>query len=121
MEKLKYAELVIEEIYSKTINGTLQWKDDQGSVSAQPTPAIRVSISYEDDGPDAAIWERVFIGHPIGRDMTMVGNPASSRARLSTLMASGQMLDKLNDIFRRVLLDPRKSEFEAAIKQLHET
>jgi hypothetical protein len=29
MEKLKYAELVIEEIYSKTINGTLQWKDDQ--------------------------------------------------------------------------------------------
>jgi hypothetical protein len=36
------------------------------------------------------------------------------------LMASGQMLDKLNDIFRRVLLDPRKSEFEAAIKQLHE-
>ncbi len=45
MEKLKYAELVIEEIHSKTINGTLQWKDDQRSVAAQPTPAIRVSIS----------------------------------------------------------------------------
>jgi len=120
LEKLKYAELVIEEVHSKTINGTLQWKDDQGSVSAQPTPAIRVSFSYEDDGPDSAIWEYVLIWHPVGKAMTMVGNPASSRAHLCTLLASGQMLDELNEIFRRVLLDPRKSKFEVAIKQLHE-
>jgi hypothetical protein len=61
------------------------------------------------------------IGHPVGRDMTMIGNPASANAHLCRLTAAGQMLDQLNEIFLRVLLDPRKKQFEAAIKQLHES
>jgi hypothetical protein len=120
LEKLKYAEIVIEEVHSKTIHGGLQWKDNKRSVSAQPIPAIDASIYYTDEGPDAAIWEYVLIGHPVGKDMTMIGNPASPKANLCQLKATGQMLDQVNEIFRQVLLDPRKTEFEAAIKQLHE-
>lgn len=120
MEKQKFAEIVIHEIHSKTISGELKWEDHQRSVSAQPIPAISVSIYYLDEGPDTAIWDYAMIGHPVGEDITMIGNPASPKAHLYGIKAGGQMLDQLNEIFRRVLLDPRKAEFEAAIKQLHD-
>lgn len=121
MRNLEFAEVVIHEVHSKTISGELKWQDRQRSVIAQPIPTISVSIYYQDDGPDAAIWEHVLIGHPVGKDMTLVGNPAAPKSHLCKLLAAGQMLDHVNDIFRRVLLDPRKADFEAAIRQLHES
>jgi hypothetical protein len=98
----------------------LQWEDRGRSITAQPITAIDVSIYYLDEGPDAAIWDYAMIGHPVGKDMTMIGNPASPTAYLYAIKAGGQMLDQLNQIFRRVLLDPRKREFEAAMKRRHE-
>lgn len=120
MEKLKYAETVIKEVHSRTTRGELQWTHNQRSVSAQPTPAIRVSINYVDDGPDAATWEYVVITHPVGTDLTVLGNPSSPKATLFAMSAADEMLDQLNEIFRRILLEPRKSDFEVAMKKLHE-
>ena len=111
---------MIQKVISKTTNGELQWEDRGRSITAQPITAIAVSICYLDDGPDAAIWDYVTIGHPVGSDMTIIGNPASPTAYLYAIKAGGQMLDQLNEIFRRVLLDARKREFEAAMKRLHE-
>lgn len=120
MTKLNYVEAVIQQLHNKTIHGELQWESRERSISAQPIPAISVWIYYLDEGPDTAIWDYGMIGHPVGKDMTMVGNPASPKAHLYEIKAAGAMLDQLNEIFRRVLLDPRKMEFEAAMKQLSE-
>jgi len=80
LEKQKYAEIVIKEIHSGTTHGALPWRKNKilRSISAQPTPAIQVSIRYLDDGPDAAIWEEVAITHPVGNGITLIGNPSSS-------------------------------------------
>jgi len=86
-------------------------------VSADPTRAIYVTISFEDDGPDSAIWESVIIKYPVGDGMMILSNPASSKAGLYELITSASMLDQVNEIFRYVLLDPRKQEFEAAMKE----
>ena len=67
VEKLKYAEIVIEEVHNRTIHGSLEWKDNQDYIAAQPTPAIRVSIAYTDDGPDMATWEHVILFTRLGR------------------------------------------------------
>jgi hypothetical protein len=121
LERLEYAKLVIQEVHRRTIHGEFEWKVSERSITAQPTAAIEVSISYLDEGPDAAIWDYIMIGHPVGKGSTMVGNPASPKAEYCQTKAAGQMLDQMNDIFLRVLLDPRKRDFEAAIKQLHES
>ena len=121
MEKIKYAEIVIKEVHSRTTHGALKWENNQHSITAQPTPAIGVSIEYLDDGPDGATWEYVMITHPVGTARTMIGNPSSSKAHLTAMVADGDMLDQLNEIFGLVLLDPRKKDFDIAIKQLLET
>lgn len=122
MEKLKYAEIVIKEVHSRTTQGTLKWEDKNhvSLIAAQPTPAIGVSIRYVDNGPDGATWEYAKITHPVGIDETMIGNPASSRARSAEVLADSDMLEQLNEIFRLVLLDPRQRDFEVAMKQLLE-
>jgi hypothetical protein len=121
LEKIKYAEIVTQEIHSRTIKGQLEWKDDQRSVSARPSPTIQFSIYYADDGPDAATWEHVLITHPVGTAFTMIGNPASPKARLCEIIATGEMLDEINETFRHVLLDPRRAAFETAMKLLRES
>ena len=70
LEKLKYAETVIEQVHIKTFRGDLNWKCNTGS----------------------------------------------AKSRLCELFAAGQTLDRVNEIFRYVLLDPREKEFEAAMK-----
>ena len=65
-----------------------------------------------------AVWEYVMITHPVGKGMTMIGNPASEKAQFHRIKASGRTLDQANEIFRHVLLEPRKKEFEAAMKVL---
>ncbi len=119
MDKLKYAEIVIKEVHSKTILGQLQWKDDRRYVRAQPTPSIKVTIEYRDNGPDAATWETVFITYPVGSGETMIGSPSARIPGACDFTAAGEMLDQLNEIFRRVLLDPRKLAFEDEMKKLH--
>lgn len=121
MEKLNYAEIVIQEIHSRTIKGELEWKCDGRSVSARPSPIIQFSIYYQDDGPDAATWEHVLITHPVGKAFTMIGNPSSPKARLCEIIASGKMLDEINETFRHILLDPRKAAFETAMRLLRES
>lgn len=118
MENLTYAETVIEQVHMKTFRGGLKWRCNRDSVSADPTTAINVSFKFDDDGPDSAIWEYVMITHPVGKDMTMIGNPASPKARFCQIIASGRTLDQANEIFRHILLEPRKKEFEAAMKAL---
>jgi len=118
LEKLKYAETVIEQVHIKTFRDELKWELGRDSISAEPTSAIRIFIKFDDDGPDSAVWEYILVGHPVGKDSTMLGNPVSARARLCSLLASGRTLDQLNDIFRHALLEPRKREFEAAMKEL---
>jgi hypothetical protein len=113
LQRLKYAETVIEQVHLKTFQCSQDW------VRANPTPPIGVSIKYQDDGPDAAIWECVLIKHPVGKDSTVIGNPASPKSHYG-LAASGSMLDQLNEICRHVVLDPRQKEFEVAMKQLLE-
>jgi len=49
--------------------------------------------------------------------MMILRNPASSIAGPYELITSPSMLDQVNEIFRCVLLDPRKQEFEAAMKE----
>jgi hypothetical protein len=120
LDPLKYAEIVIEQVHMRTIQGKLQWENSQDWVRANPTPAIGMSIKYQDDGPDAAIWEFALIKHPVGKDSTMIGNPASANSRIVKLNATGSMLDQMNEIFRHVVLDPREKEFEEAMKQLRE-
>ena len=121
MEKLKYAEIVIKEAHSRTTHGALKWTNHKSSITAQPTPAISVSIENLDDGPDGATWEYAMITHPVGTARTMIGNPSSPKAHLNAMLADGEMLGQLNEIFRLVLLDPRKRDFEVAMKELHET
>jgi len=118
VEKLKYAEAVIEQVHAKTIRGGLEWTRRPSMLFADPTPTINVTITFADEGPDSAIWENVIIKHPVGSGSTMVGNPASSKARLYEQITSASMLDQVNEIFRYALLDPRKQEFEAAMKEL---
>jgi hypothetical protein len=120
LEPLKFAEIVIEQAHKGTLQGRLQWENSPDWVRANPTPAIGVSIKYKDDGPDAAVWEFLLIKHPVGKDSTMVGNPGSATSRIVALTASGPMLDQVNEIFRHVVLNPRKKEFEVAMKQLRE-
>ena len=50
--------------------------------------------------------------------MTILGNPASAKARLNQLIESAETLAQVNAIFNHVLLEPRKKEFEAAMKEL---
>lgn len=90
-------------------------------MKASPTAAIGVSIKYKDDGPDAAIWEFLLVKHPVGKDSTMIGNPGLAKSLLAKLNASGSMLDQVNEIFRHVVLDPRRKEFEVAMKELRES
>ena len=118
MEKLKYAETAIEQVHIKTFRGDLPWQCSRDRVSADPTPGIRVSIRFDDEGTNSAIWERVVITHPVGEDITMLGNPSSAKSGLCQLIAAGQTLDRVNEIFCYVLLDPREREFEAAMKEL---
>lgn len=118
MESVEFFETVIEQVYKRTVSGDLEWKCTQDSVRAEPTGAITVGIKFYDDGPDSAIWEYAYATHPVGKDMTMLGNPDSKKARLIQILASGKTLVQLNDIFNRVLLEPRKRQFEEAIKEL---
>ena len=118
LAKLRYAEAVIEKVHAMTIQGGLEWKCLPGIVSTNPTPTINVMITFADEGPDSAIWESVIVKHPVGRGTTMLSNPASSKTRLYEPITSASTLDQVNEIFRHVLLDPRKQEFEAAMKEL---
>ena len=118
MENVEYAEIVIEQVHKKTFRGDLKWQISGESVRAEPTPAITVSFKFYDDGPDSAVWEYVYVSHPVGKDAVMLGNPASAKARLISTMASERALVQLNDIFRHVALEPRKTQFEDAMKEL---
>jgi hypothetical protein len=111
-------EMVIDQVHEKTFRGDLEWRSSGDSVRAEPTPAIVVGFKFYDDGPDSAVWEYVYVTHPVGKDMTMLGNPASTKTRLIESKASGKTLVKLDDLFRHVLLEPRKKQFEDAMKEL---
>jgi hypothetical protein len=118
LETLVYAGTVIETVHFKTLQGKLKWEIKPSSIVAEPTSAIYVMIEFRDDGPDSAVWERVMIKHPVGKGATMLGNPDSDKARLCDQIASAGTLDQVNEIFRYVLLGPRKKEFEAAMRAL---
>ena len=118
MEKLKYAETVIEQAHSRTCRGELEWIAGRTWIQAKLTPEIQVSIKYKDDGPDSAIWDNVMISHPVGRGLTFVGNPASPDVRYFEFVAVGPTLDRVNEIFRQVFLEPRHQQFEAVMKAL---
>jgi hypothetical protein len=49
------------------------------------------------------------VTHPVGKGMTTMGNPASDKARLYQQIDSAQTLAQVNEIFRHVLLEPRKN------------
>jgi hypothetical protein len=118
LETVKFAETVIGQVHAKTLQGGLTWEINRDRVAAEPTPNIRVTINFDDDGPDSAIWQNVMITHPVGVGVTLLGNSASPKAKLFVQVKSGKMLDQINEIFRYVLLEPRKKEFEAAMKEL---
>jgi hypothetical protein len=118
LETLKFAETVIGQVHAKTLQGGLAWEVDRGRVAAEPTTNIQVTINFDDDGPDSAIWQNVIIKHPVGEGVTILGNPASPKANLFVQVKSGKMLDQINEIFRYVLVEPRKKEFEAAMREL---
>jgi hypothetical protein len=61
LEKLKFVESVIELVHSKTLQGGMRWKCDPSWVQADPTSTINVTINFNDEGPDSAIWESVVI------------------------------------------------------------
>jgi len=118
MEKLTFAETVIERAHYKTLRGELQWKINASSVTVELTPAIYVMFNFDDDGPDSATWESIMIKHPVGKGMTILGNPGGPKARLYDGTIPAETLNQLNEIFRYVLLDPRQKDFEAAMKEL---
>jgi hypothetical protein len=118
LEQNEYAETVIEHLHRKTFREGLEWQRRDSSVSAQPTPAITVSIHFYDDGPNSALWDYVYMSYPVGKDAAMLWNPASKRARLAPTLASGKTLVQLDEIVRHTLLEPRRKEFEAAMKEL---
>ena len=118
MEVLEYAGTVIEQVHIKTLRRDLPWECFLDRISTNPTPTILVSIRFEDYEANSAIWEYVMIKHPVGQGMTMLCNPASAKSRLCELLAAGQTLDRVNEIFRYVLLDPRKEAFRAAMEEL---
>ena len=95
-----------------------KWERGKSKISTDPTPAIYVVTSFADEGPDSAIWESVIIKYPVGNGMMILSNPASSKAGTYEPITSASILDQVNEIFRHVLLDPRKQEFEAAMKEL---
>lgn len=118
MDKIEYAATVIAAVHAQTIQGKLPWRTNPGMVVAEPTSTIMVMIGFEDDGPDSAVWESVMIKHPVGKGITILGNLASSKSRLYEPITSAQTLAQVNEVFRYVLLEPRKREFEAAMKEL---
>jgi hypothetical protein len=118
LEKLIFVETVIAHVRSKTLEGKLKWKSSVSSITAEPTAAIYVMINFNDDGIDSAIWESVMIKHPVGKGVTALGNPASDKSRLYDPITFTETLNQMNEIFRYVLLEPRKKEFEAAMKEL---
>jgi hypothetical protein len=117
MQLLQFVQEVLEKVHAQTLAGGLKWKCYSDYVIAEPSPTISVKINFEDLGPDSAIWKSVFIKHPVGKGITMLGNPAAGRSIFDPIPA-GRMLDQVNDIFRHVLLDPRRREFEAEMDHL---
>jgi hypothetical protein len=118
LETLKFAETVIGQVHAKTLQGCLAWEIARSRVAAEPTSNIQMTINFDDDGPDSAIWQNVMIKNPVGEGVTILGNPASPKAKLFVQVKSGKMLDQINEIFRNAVLEPRKKEFEAAMKEL---
>lgn len=118
MEHLKFAEAVIERTHKLTIAGELKWKLESDSIRAEPTPAISVRINFDDVGPDSATWKSLFIRNPVGKGLTMLGNPATAKSHIFDPIPPGPMLDRVNEIFKHVLLIPRQREFEAEMNRL---
>jgi hypothetical protein len=118
LEQLEYAETVIEQVHIRTLRGDLVWECFENRISADPVSSIKVLIRFEDEEVNSAIWEHVLISHPVGKALTMLGNPSSAKAHLNRFLATGQTLDRVNAIFRHVLLEPREKAFEAAMKEL---
>jgi hypothetical protein len=47
----QYAETVIAQVHSKTLQGELQWKTNANWIKAEPTSAIFVMIHFYEMGP----------------------------------------------------------------------
>jgi len=118
MQLLQFVQEVLEKVHAQTLAGRLKWKCYSDYVIAEPSPTISVKINFEDLGPDSAIWKSVFIKHPVGKGLTMLGNPATAKSHIFDPIPPGPMLDRVNEIFKHVLLIPRQREFEAEMNRL---
>jgi hypothetical protein len=119
LEKLKYAEDVVDRVHAQTFKGELKWNCNSERILVEPTPNIWMRIDFEDEGPDSAIWKNVMIKHPVGKGVTILGNPDAPKTILFDPTPRGRMLDQVNEIFRHVLLDTRQRQFEDEMDRLH--
>jgi hypothetical protein len=118
LDQLRYAEIVIEQAHRKTMTGELKWTTGRDDISANPTASIRISMKFDDEEASSAIWGYAVITHPVGQNITLLGNPASAKSTLYKHPPSALSLNRMNEIFQFILLDPREKEFEVAMKEL---
>ena len=120
MNEREYGEFVVEQVYAKTMQNRLKWQVERDHLSAEPLKSIRVRIRFKDDGPDSAVWENAFISNPVGDGTTMITNPNGPSARYASQVGS-ETVRQIDEIFTRLILEPRRKQFDAALAELART
>jgi hypothetical protein len=113
-----FAEKVIAEVYKRTLEDKLVWKVDKDSMKAEPTDSIHVRVRFEDKGPASAKWTGVTITNPVGSGITFFDHPKEPVARLAPFEVSQETLSRLDQLFEKLVLEPRRKRFESAMAEL---
>ncbi len=118
MDEKAYAETVIQETYTRTLAGKLKWEIGDKWLKAALTRSIKVSLSFEDLGPDSAAWKTVSITNPVGSGSTFLTSPNEKLAKYAPFFVSAESLGKIDKLFDLLMLEPRRKQFAAAMEDL---
>ena len=117
MDEQEYVELVVAQVYAKTMENRLKWQVEWDLLTAEPVKSIQIRIRYKSKGPDSAVWDSAFITSPVDGESSMITNPEGPSGRLATKTGSAT-LQQIDEIFARFVLEPRRKQFEAALAEL---
>ncbi len=122
MTEQDYLEQVLAVVHAKTLDGTLRWDGRSTKFSAQLPADTDATITVQVTGPDTALWSNFAVTTPgIGFIASVRNGHKDAKGSSYLEVAKGKTLERIDEIFEKVYLGPKRrqvAEALAAIKNL---
>ena len=118
MDGKTYADLVVKEVHKRAFSGKLECSIRDRAMTAKLGGPVELTMMFKDKEVDSAEWEFVSIQNPVGIGSTTMGNSAKDKNLSRDISLSPELQKLLDEIFELLVLQPRRKQAAAILKQI---